>query len=476
MERTKCIIPLSILQLTVWLSLSLYGGIRDPNQQADLLIITPEKWQDVLTPYLTYRQNSGIKAVVITLEQIQREFPVDTLLAESIHQAIWTAVKRWQAPAPGSVLLVGDAEYLPSFQLYNATMRAWYTIDQCYALSPEKDSRIPQLAIGRFPVNTEEELALIIQKTIAFENRQYLLDFTAVTDSADQKFFSQQMDSLAGLIPRSVTWSRIDTWVDSPNAGNRADLLRTFDEGCRNLLFLGHTNEHQWMRDSLLLITNLARLNPAAPPSLVILMGCDNNFALAHDSTIVERLLFQGPNGAAATLAPAGVAWASESMVFLTHFYKDQWSGMGHRVGESVRNAFAAMHREDPFFEIHSNQTYTLLGDPCATVRWGLTANVQKAPKNVPQIFTLLNNYPNPFNPETTIKYHLNGSAEIRLQVFNMHGQLIRTLHSGMQSAGTHSVIWNSTDDSGHSMASGLYLIQLQSGGHCRQIKAVLLR
>ena len=115
------------------------------------------------------------------------------------------------------------------------------------------------------------------------------------------------------------------------------------------------------------------------------------------------------------------------------------------------------------------------LPDPCATVRWGLTANVQKAPKTFHR-FLPSENYPNPFNPETTIKYHLNVSAEIRLQVFDMRGQLISTLHSGMQSTGTHSVIWNSTDDSGHNMASGLYLIRLQSGGHCRQIKAVLLR
>jgi len=208
----------------------------------------------------------------------------------------------------------------------------------------------------------------------------------------------------------------------------------------------------------------------------VILVGCDNNFALAHDRTIVEHLLLHGSNGAVATLAPVGVAWAGESMVFLTHFYKDQWSGLGHRVGESVRNAFAAMRMADPFFEIDSNQTYTLLGDPCLTVCWGLTANVQNAPINVPQTFTLLNNYPNPFNPQTTIKYHLDVSAEIRLQVFNMRGQLIRTLYAGMQSTGTHSVIWNSRDDSGHNMASGVYLIQLQCGPRCRQIKAVLLR
>ena len=129
MERRKRSISLSILQLTVWLSVSLYGGIKDPNQQADLLIITPEKWQYGLTPYITYRQESGIKAVVMTLEQIQREFPVDTLLAESIHQAIWTAVKSWQAPAPWSALLVGDAEYLPSFRPYNATMGTFYSLD-----------------------------------------------------------------------------------------------------------------------------------------------------------------------------------------------------------------------------------------------------------------------------------------------------------------------------------------------------------
>ena len=92
-----------------------------------------------------------------------------------------------------------------------------------------------------------------------------------------------------------------------------------------------------------------------------------------------------------------------------------------------------------------------------------------------PDAFSLADNYPNPFNPETTIKYELPQAADVELTVYNVVGQAVRTLVAEHQSAGRYAVEWDATDDSGHSLSSGLYFYRLQVGGEFRAVKKMLL-
>jgi hypothetical protein len=78
-------------------------------------------------------------------------------------------------------------------------------------------------------------------------------------------------------------------------------------------------------------------------------------------------------------------------------------------------------------------------------------------------VLNLDQNYPNPFNPSTTISYQLPVSGNVRLDVFNIRGQLVRTLINSEQEAGDHRVVWNGADASGKSVGSGLYIYRLCS-------------
>jgi DNA-binding NtrC family response regulator len=74
-------------------------------------------------------------------------------------------------------------------------------------------------------------------------------------------------------------------------------------------------------------------------------------------------------------------------------------------------------------------------------------------------------NYPNPFNPSTTIRYALPEASKVSLVVYNLLGQQVRTLVSGSQSAGYHSVVWDGRDAAGRMAATGVYIYRLQAGG-----------
>jgi hypothetical protein len=98
--------------------------------------------------------------------------------------------------------------------------------------------------------------------------------------------------------------------------------------------------------------------------------------------------------------------------------------------------------------------------------------NVQTTPKE----FALLQNFPNPFNPETTIKYELAASGQVELRIYNMVGQVVRTLVSERQAAGRYSIRWDGKDDRGLSVSSGIYFYNLRAEKFNTVKKLMLLK
>ncbi len=89
----------------------------------------------------------------------------------------------------------------------------------------------------------------------------------------------------------------------------------------------------------------------------------------------------------------------------------------------------------------------------------------------------LTGNYPNPFNPETTISFSTTESTEnTELSIYNLKGQKVKVLVNEKLSAGQHSVVWNGKDDSGKSVSSGVYFYKLKAGSYTATRKMILLR
>jgi hypothetical protein len=82
----------------------------------------------------------------------------------------------------------------------------------------------------------------------------------------------------------------------------------------------------------------------------------------------------------------------------------------------------------------------------------------------LPARFDLSQNYPNPFNPSTVIKFSLPRAGHVRLEIFNLLGQLVRTLADAEYPTGEFSVIWDGTQDDGRKVSSGIYFYRLTSG------------
>ncbi|MCH7498231.1 MAG: Ig-like domain-containing protein [Candidatus Marinimicrobia bacterium] len=94
--------------------------------------------------------------------------------------------------------------------------------------------------------------------------------------------------------------------------------------------------------------------------------------------------------------------------------------------------------------------------------------------RQLPRSFVLHPNYPNPFNPATTLVYDLPRASPVRLTIYNLRGQPVRELVKGMVAAGRHQAVWDGTDGGGQPVASGVYIVRLQAGSANSSRKLIL--
>jgi len=98
------------------------------------------------------------------------------------------------------------------------------------------------------------------------------------------------------------------------------------------------------------------------------------------------------------------------------------------------------------------------------------------AEQAVPTRYALYQNYPNPFNPSTQIRFDLKENGDVRLVIYNVMGQEVRTLLSARMNAGQQVVAWDGTDDHGRNVGSGVYIYRLRAGSFVESRKMLLTR
>ena len=142
--------------------------------------------------------------------------------------------------------------------------------------------------------------------------------------------------------------------------------------------------------------------------------------------------------------------------------------------GDIVRLTFRVLQEfsENARFEIAEG----LVFDPQQLSNPAVVAGVLDV-QTTPTEFALLQNFPNPFNPETTIGYELAESADVTLQIYNVVGQVVRTLIAAeSQAAGRYQIRWDGMDDRGVSVSSGIYFYRISAGEFQTVRKLMLLK
>jgi hypothetical protein len=90
--------------------------------------------------------------------------------------------------------------------------------------------------------------------------------------------------------------------------------------------------------------------------------------------------------------------------------------------------------------------------------------------------FVLKDNYPNPFNPVTTLRYEIAVNTNVKITIYDMMGRLVKILTDKMEMAGYKSIKWNGTNDRNEPVSAGLYLYTIQAGDYRKTRKMVLIK
>lgn len=125
---------------------------------------------------------------------------------------------------------------------------------------------------------------------------------------------------------------------------------------------------------------------------------------------------------------------------------------------------------------------YDLLGNPriyqdiidVGAYEWDGTVETETVIHN-PSLLSI-RNYPNPFNPSTTLSYQLPDSGKIKVNIYNVKGQLVKSIYSGYQEKGTYQMIWDGKDDNNNSVSSGIYYASLKTSKQNIVKKMLLLK
>ncbi len=125
---------------------------------------------------------------------------------------------------------------------------------------------------------------------------------------------------------------------------------------------------------------------------------------------------------------------------------------------------------------IYSRFTGTIYFDDLTVERLDVTAVGEGTEARIPVAYELGDNYPNPFNPTTSIQFGVPGGGHVKLVIYNMLGQKVKTLLDDSREAGRYQIVWDGSDDTGRIVGSGMYFYQLRTEKAVLTKKMLLLK
>ena len=113
---------------------------------------------------------------------------------------------------------------------------------------------------------------------------------------------------------------------------------------------------------------------------------------------------------------------------------------------------------------------------------WSVILNVELPPVGIDdntiisRVADLGNNYPNPFNPKTSIKFAIASESQVQIEIYNLAGQKVKTLVNERMNPGSYCYVWNGMDDSDKSVTSGVYFYKMKAGSYTSTRKMILMK
>ena len=336
---------------------------------ADLIIISHRDFLSSLEPLRALREQQGLKVALVDVEDLYDEFAYGVHGPSAIRAFLARAAVSWQ-PRPRFVLLVGDASYDPANYLGKGEQDFVPTkiIEAALIEAPSDDwfvdfdgNGVPELAIGRLPVQTPAQATAAVAKIVRYESGPAPADSRALL-VADVGF-EPASSELKATFPASTA---VETSFvsEAPSADAfRARLLASLNSSPTVVSYIGHGAVQFWGAKEVFGVNDVPALTNARP-SIFVMTTCLNG--LFHDpgnESLGERLVETERGGAVAVWASSALSSAAEEIALGGEFFRVLFSDPTLRLGEVVVRTKANVPYDD------ARRTAILLGDPSTRVR-----------------------------------------------------------------------------------------------------------
>ncbi len=355
---------------------------------ADVLIITHPAFADALGPLVNLRQSQGFTTSVVNVLGIYDTYS-DGRPDPEIIRAFIAAAYATGNPRPAYVLLVGDgsfdprryrAESPPTFiPPYLADADPWAgetAADNRYACVDGAD-HLPDLFIGRLPVQTLEEARGVVEKVVRYEahpvpggwNADVLLvaddadiagDFAVCSESHAASHvtspFSTTSHYCAGTSPHVSDCSSQET------EELKAASMSHWNQGALLVQFTGHSSWQQWAAERFFHLDDLVALHNGPRLPVVVEMTCFTGAFQRPEPTLDEDLVTLSSGGAVATWGPTGLGVGTGHAYLSDGFFRALFAENVGTVGEATLAGKLALVTSGQNLDLLD--TFTLLGDP----------------------------------------------------------------------------------------------------------------
>jgi hypothetical protein len=364
---------------------------------ADYIIITHSDFYTASQTLANYRAGQGLRVKVIDVQDLYNQFNDGIFHSIAIKEFLRYAYANWQPPAPLYVVLVGDGHWNFKHNIYSQS-GSTYTYTPIYMpphlvwVDPwqgEVDSSsqlaaivgndiLPDLYIGRIPVNSMAELNAVISKTIAYEQsgaqdwqRRALFVADNTPDAAGD--FVTASEAAIAYVPGALQVDRIylDNYCDTPSsspcpAANYAITNTLNQTGSLLMNYIGHGATERWAHEQILKVSDVPSLTNINRLPVILSMTCLDGYwdhaLVAIKTSLMEAMLRASNGGMVGSFSPTGLGLVGGhdelDWAFLTAVFSD---GV-QRIGPAAMAAKLALYQTgDNLDLVH---TFTVFGDP----------------------------------------------------------------------------------------------------------------